>query len=73
MWESYRREARAAIDASGIEELLDSVRYMSKVPSFPQELRHELAAALKRVEGGNLHLKPSPKSVDEGKRSTIIR
>ncbi|RUP08802.1 hypothetical protein [Hyphomicrobium sp.] len=55
MWESYRREAKAAIDASGIEELLDSVRHAAKTQGVPAELRQELAEALVRVEGENRH------------------
>jgi hypothetical protein len=73
MWESYRREARAAIDASGIDELLDSVRYMAKTPSVPVELRHELAAALERVEGKIPRTRSSPTGADEGKRSAGLR
>jgi len=65
MWESYRREARAAIDASGIEELLDSVRFMAKAPNVPPDLRHELAAALNRVEGEHTRTRSSPKERDE--------
>lgn len=65
MWESYRREARAAIDASGIEELLDSVRYMAKAQNVPIDLRLELAAALKRVEGEHIRTRSSPKERDE--------
>ncbi len=55
MWESYRREAKAAIDASGIEELLDSVRHTAKAQGVPAELRQELAEALARVEGEDRH------------------
>jgi hypothetical protein len=54
MWESYRREARAAIDASGIEELLDSVRHAAKAQGVPADLRKELSEALARVEGEGL-------------------
>lgn len=51
MWECYRREARAALDASGIEELLESVRFVSKAQGISDELREELTEALARLEG----------------------
>lgn len=73
MWESYRREARAALDASGIEELLDSVRYMAKAPSVPAEMRQELAAALKRIEGENRRGTSSPQDEKGDKTSVNLR
>jgi hypothetical protein len=54
MWESYRREARAALDASSIEELLEAVRFVMKAQGMPADLRKELSEALARVEGEGL-------------------
>lgn len=51
VWESYRREARAAMDAAGIAELLDEIRYLASVEDVPPRIRDELAAVLLRFEG----------------------
>lgn len=73
MWESYRREARAAIDASGIDELLDTVRYMAKTPSVPPDLRQELSAALMRIEGARHPYRAAqpPEGKNEGKTTSL--
>jgi len=68
-WASYRRDARAAINASGIEELLNSVRYLATAKSVPKELRQELEVALKRIEGDSSSSLVPLNDPDEGETS----
>lgn len=71
MWESYRREARAALDASSIEELLEAVRFVTKAQGISADLRKELSEALARVEGEGLRSNETSDERDTDKRQKI--
>ena len=52
MWHSYRREAKAALDGSGVEQLVETVRQVSKAHELPSKVRKELADVLYSFEHG---------------------
>ncbi len=51
MWQTFRRDAQAAIDGSGIDELVHTVRSIIDEKRVPPAVRAELAEALSRFEG----------------------
>jgi hypothetical protein len=51
MWQTYRRDAQAAIDGSGVDELVHTVRSIIDEKRVSPQVRAELAEALTRFEG----------------------
>ncbi|MBN9247168.1 MAG: hypothetical protein J0I81_06895 [Hyphomicrobium sp.] len=51
MWQTYRRDAQAAIDGSGIDELVHTVRSLIEEKRVSPAVRAELVEALMRFEG----------------------
>lgn len=51
LWQTYRRDAQAAIDGSGVDELLHTVRSVIEERRVPPQVRAELSEALTRFEG----------------------
>lgn len=51
MWQTYRRDAQAAIDGSGVDELVHTVRSLIEEKRVSPLVRAELAEALMRFEG----------------------
>jgi len=51
MWQTYRRDAQAAIDGSGLDELVHVVRSLIEEKRVAPQVRAELAEALSRFEG----------------------
>jgi len=51
MWQTYRRDAQAAIDGSGVDELVHTVRSLIEEKRVSPAVRAELAEALMRFEG----------------------
>jgi len=50
MWQTYRRDAQAAIDGSGVDELVHTVRSLIEAKRVAPLVRAELAEALARFE-----------------------
>jgi hypothetical protein len=57
MWQSYRREAKAALDGANIEDLIETVRHVSRHREMPTALKEELSTALEVFEHGALRTK----------------
>ncbi len=51
MWQTYRRDAQAAIDGSGVDELVHTVRSLIEEKRVSPAVRAELVEALMRFEG----------------------
>lgn len=51
MWQTFRRDAQAAIDGSGVDELVYAVRSIIEEKRVSPLVRAELAEALSRFEG----------------------
>ncbi|HVX37381.1 MAG TPA: hypothetical protein VHC71_14295 [Hyphomicrobium sp.] len=51
MWQTYRRDAQAAIDGSGVDELVHTVRSVIEAARVSPQVREQLAEALARFEG----------------------
>lgn len=51
MWQTFRRDAQAAIDGSGVDELVYAVRNIIEEKRVSPLVRAELAEALARFEG----------------------
>lgn len=51
MWQAYRRDAQAAIDGSGVDELVHAIRSVIEAKRVSPQVRAELAEALACFEG----------------------
>lgn len=51
MWQTYRRDAQAAIDGSGVDELVHTVRSVIDAGRVSPQVREQLVKALTRFEG----------------------